>query len=40
MLTGATVISEDQGMTFDNVGLEVIGSARRVIVGKDNTTII
>ena len=40
VLTGATVISEDQGMTFDNVGLEVIGSARRVIVGKDNTTII
>lgn len=40
VLTGATVISEDQGMTFDNVGLEVIGSARRAIVGKDNTTII
>ena len=39
-LTGASVISADQGMTFDNVGLEVIGSARKVIVTKDNTTII
>lgn len=39
-LTGATVITEDQGLTFENVGLEVIGSARKVIVGKDETTII
>lgn len=39
-LTGSTVISEDQGLTFENVGLEVVGSARKVIVGKDNTTII
>jgi chaperonin GroEL len=39
-LTGATVISEDQGLTFENVGLEVLGSARKVIVGKDETTII
>lgn len=39
-LTGAQVISEDQGLTFDNVGLEVVGSARKVIVGKDETTII
>lgn len=39
-LTGATVISDDQGMTFENVGLEVLGSARKVIVGKDETTII
>lgn len=40
ILTGATVISEDQGLTFENVGLEVIGTARKVIVGKDETTII
>lgn len=40
VLTGASVISADQGMTFDNVGLEVIGSARKVIVAKDNTTIV
>ena len=39
-LTGATVISADQGMSFDNVGLEVVGSARRVISTKDSTTII
>lgn len=39
-LTNAQVISEDQGMTFENVGLEVVGSARKVIVGKDETTII
>ena len=40
MLTGATVISEDHGLTFENAGLEVLGSARKVIVGKDETTII
>jgi len=40
ILTGATVISDDRGMTFENVGLEVLGSARKVIVGKDETTII
>ncbi len=39
-LTGATVISEDNGLTFENVELDVIGSARKVIVGKDSTTII
>lgn len=39
-LTGASVITSDQGMTFNNVGLEVVGSARKVIVAKDNTTII
>ena len=40
ILTGATVISDDQGMTFENVGLEVLGTARKVIVGKDESTII
>lgn len=40
ILTGATVISEDQGMTFEEVGLEVVGSARKVIAGKDETTIV
>lgn len=39
-LTGATVISEERDLTFENVGLEVVGSARKVIVGKDETTII
>ncbi len=40
VLTGATVISEDQGMTFENVDLDVAGAARKIIVDKDNTTII
>lgn len=40
ILTGGQVISEDQGLTFENVDLNVIGSARKVIVGKDSTTII
>ena len=40
VLTGATVITEDQGLSFDNVDLGVIGTARKVIVGKDSTTII
>lgn len=40
VLVGAQVISEEQGLTFENVGLEVVGSARKVIVGKDETTII
>lgn len=40
VLTGATVISEEMGLTFENASLEVLGSARKVIVGKDETTII
>ena len=40
VLTGATVVSEERGATFENTGLEVVGSARKVIVGKDESTII
>jgi len=40
ILTGAEVITEDRGMTFENVDIDVVGSARRIIVGKDETTII
>lgn len=40
VLTGATVISEDRGFTFENAELSMAGSARRVIVTKDETTII
>jgi chaperonin GroEL len=40
ILTGGDVISEDTGTTFENADLSVIGSARRVIVTKDETTII
>lgn len=39
-LTGATVVSDDQALSFETVGLEVVGSARKVIVGKDSSTII
>lgn len=40
ILTGAEVISEDRGMSFENVDLNVVGTARRVIANKDETTII
>jgi chaperonin GroEL len=40
ILTGAQVISDDLGMTFENVDLNVVGTARRVIATKDETTII
>src|SRR5690606_32953520 len=40
ILTGAQVITDDRGMTFENVELDVVGSARKVIVTKDDTTII
>lgn len=40
ILTGATVISEERGLSFETAGLEVVGSARKVIVGKDETTVI
>ena len=40
ILTGAQVITEYRGMTFENVELDVVGTARKVIVGKDETTII
>ena len=40
VLTGATVISDEHGLTFETAGLEVLGSARKIIAGKDSTTII
>lgn len=40
VLTGSTVISEDQGVTFENATIDMLGSARKVIADKDNTTII
>ena len=39
-LVGAKVITDDTGMAFDNVGSDVIGSARKVISTKDVTTIV
>ncbi len=40
ILTGAEVITDDRGMTFENVEMDVVGTARKVIVNKDETTII
>jgi chaperonin GroEL len=40
ILTGAEVITEDKGHTFENAELAMVGSARKVIVTKDETTII
>jgi chaperonin GroEL len=39
-LTGGTVISEEVGRKLDSVGLEDLGSARRVVSTKDDTTIV
>ncbi len=39
-LTGAQVVSPEVGLKLDQVGLEVLGRARRVVVTKDDTTII
>src|SRR4051812_38776268 len=40
ILTGGKVISEDLGIKLENVKLEDLGSAKRVTIDKDNTTII
>ncbi|MEK7170669.1 MAG: chaperonin GroEL, partial [Patescibacteria group bacterium] len=37
---GATVVSEEVGLKFESVGLEVLGTAHRVIATKDETTIV
>ncbi len=39
-LTGGQVIAPEVGLKLDQVGLDVLGSARRVVVTKDNTTIV
>jgi len=39
-LTGAQVISEDVGLKLENVTLDLLGSAKRIIITKDNTTIV
>ena len=40
VLTGATVISEDAGYKLDNASIEYLGTAKRVLSDKDNTTIV
>jgi chaperonin GroEL len=40
ILTGGQVISEDLGMKLENVGLDMLGKAKKISINKDNTTII
>ena len=40
VLTGAQVISEDVGLKLENVTLDLLGTAKRVIISKDTTTIV
>ena len=40
VLTGGQVISEDIGVKLEHAAMEQLGSAKRVVVDKDNTTII
>jgi len=40
ILTGATVISEEVGLQIENVGLEVLGSAKKIKIGKEETTLV
>jgi chaperonin GroEL len=40
ILTGGQVITEDTGLTLENITLNQLGQARRVIITKDNTTIV
>ena len=40
VLTGAQVVSPEVGLKLDQVGLEVLGQARRIVVTKDDTTIV
>jgi chaperonin GroEL len=40
ILTGGTVISEDRGFTLENTTIEMLGSAERVTIDKDNTTVV
>ena len=39
-LTGAQVVAPEIGLKLDQIGLEVLGQARRVVITKDNTTIV
>jgi chaperonin GroEL len=40
IVTGGKVISEDLGIKLENVGMEDLGSAKKITIDKDNTTII
>ena len=40
ILTGGQVISDDLGMKLENVGIDMLGRAKKVSINKDNTTIV
>ncbi|MGD0639373.1 MAG: chaperonin GroEL [Roseiarcus sp.] len=40
VLTGGQVVSEDVGLKLENVAIAALGGAKRVVVGKDDTTIV
>ncbi len=40
ILTGGQVVSEEIGLKLENIGIELLGRARRVVVTKDETTIV
>jgi len=40
ILTGGTVISEERGFTLENTTIDMLGTAERVTINKDNTTIV
>jgi len=40
ILTGATVISEERGYTLENATVQMLGKAEKVVVDKENTTIV
>ena len=40
VLTGGQVISEDLGMKLENVGIEMLGTAKKITITKDETTIV
>src|SRR6185369_16975106 len=40
ILTGGTVVSEDLGIKLENVTLKMLGRAKKVVIDKDNSTIV
>jgi chaperonin GroEL len=40
ILTGGQVVSEERGMTLENVSIDMLGSAAKIEIDKDNTTIV
>ena len=40
ILTGGTVISEERGFTLENASIEMLGTAERITINKDNTTVV